>query len=520
MSETAPVHEDDPETPRTPPSAAPPYPPESPGSRERTAMRVPLHVGLLGAGFLVLLIIMAISIWLLGESNRVSDEVGHTLSATNLVGELGLNLRRAESGQRGFLLTGDGAYLDDYNAVVGKVPPVLEKLALLTAASPERQEQIGRLRPLIDAKLEEMERTVQLAIEGEVEAARRMVASDRGLRLMNRITEELTVIGLAERQLLSARLVAAGQTQTQLLVVAMSGVLVIVFLATLSVVAIRRSTQTIVAAHAALRRTNQELERRVSERTADLQEANEEIQRFAYIVGHDLRAPLVNVMGFTAELEALREQLFAGPQDAGPAGDGAEATGDRQSLQEEFDEALRFITSSIAKMDRLIQAILQLSRAGRREFKSEAINLSKLLESITNTFSHRLQQEEAELTIGRLPAVASDRLALDQIFSNLIDNALKYRQSDRAPRIDVEGWETDESVTVRIADNGRGIAERDRERIFELFRRAGTQDRPGEGIGLAHVRMLVRRLGGSITLESKPGQGSTFTIVLPKRWAP
>ena len=189
-------------------------------------------------------------------------------------------------------------------------------------------------------------------------------------------------------------------------------------------------------------------------------------------------------------------------------------------MKEEFDEALSFIKSSIAKMDRLIQAILQLSRAGRREFKTEAVNLTRLVESIAETFEHRLGQEGAEIAVERLPAIASDRFALDQIFSNLIDNALKYLRPDVPGRVVVTGTETDQSVAVTVVDNGRGIGERDRERIFELFRRAGSQDRPGEGIGLAHVRMLVRRLGGTIGVESVPGEGSRFTVTLPKRWAP
>lgn len=416
-------------------------------------LRAPLHIGLLGAGFLVLLSIMGISIWLLGESTRTSERVARTLTVTNLLAELGADLRRAESGQRGFLLTGSGRYLEDYNAVVDEIAPTLQQLQATAGDDEARQNQLADLRPLVEAKLAEMASTIQSAIEGDAATSTALVESDRGLRLMNEIGELLAVMSLAERQLLGARLVAAEETKTQLLVVSMAGILVILFLAALSIFAIRRSTQTIVEAHAALARTNQKLEQRVAERTHDLEEANEEIQRFAYIVGHDLRAPLVNVMGFTSELDALRDQIFAGDGQGAIRPDRRKDDGATDqaepAVKEEFDEALAFIKSSIAKMDRLIQAILQLSRAGRREFRTEAINLTRLAESIVENFNHRLTQQGAEIEVERLPALASDRFALDQILSNLIDNALKYLRPDVAGRIRLTGRETDDAVQVR-----------------------------------------------------------------------
>ena len=115
--------------------------------------------------------------------------------------------------------------------------------------------------------------------------------------------------------------------------------------------------------------------------------------------------------------------------------------------------------------------------------------------------------------------MTSDRLALEQIFANLVDNALKYLRKGVPGRVEISGRRTADGLGYTVRDNGRGIDARDLERIFDLFRRSGVQDRPGEGIGLAHVRALVRRLGGTISLTSEPGQGSTFTVTLPARWA-
>src|SRR5450631_1679287 len=115
-----------------------------------------------------------------------------------------------------------------------------------------------------------------------------------------------------------------------------------------------------------------------------------------------------------------------------------------------------------------------------------------------------------------LPTITSDRLALEQVFSNLMDNAVKYLRAGVPGSIEVRATESDGAITYEAHDNGRGIDAKDRERIFDLFRRSGIQDRPGDGIGLAHTRALVRRLGGSINVESEPDRGSVFKVTLPK----
>ena len=268
----------------------------------------------------------------------------------------------------------------------------------------------------------------------------------------------------------------------------------------------RRETEAaraLAAARTDLEAANQHLEARVAERTADLRESNEEIQRFAYIVSHDLRAPLVNITGFTSELEELKPALF--PANAP----------EREATHRDFDEAIGFIRSSAEKMDRLIGAILSLSREGRRRFTPEAIDLDVLLSSVVDGFAHRLQIAGASVQIEKLPSLRADRVALEQIFSNLIDNGVKFFRPSVPGEIHISGERRGDRVVIQVQDNGRGIAARDRERVFELFRRAGASDQPGEGIGLAHVRALVRRLGGSIVLDSVLGQGSNFVVDLP-----
>ena len=120
------------------------------------------------------------------------------------------------------------------------------------------------------------------------------------------------------------------------------------------------------------------------------------------------------------------------------------------------------------------------------------------------------------ITIDPLPTFRSDRIALDQIFTNLIDNAVKYLTPETKGLIEVSGEWTTSGVIVRVKDNGRGIDPQDHERVFELFRRAGPQDQPGEGIGLANVRAIVKRLDGTIVLQSSLGRGCIFAVDLPE----
>jgi signal transduction histidine kinase len=146
----------------------------------------------------------------------------------------------------------------------------------------------------------------------------------------------------------------------------------------------------------------------------------------------------------------------------------------------------------------------------------EPLSMAQLLKAQSQVVAHQLQERGAELVIESVPDLTSDRLAIEQVFGNLIDNAVKYLDPSRPGRIVVRGSDLGGNAHFEIEDNGRGIASKDFERIFDLFRRSGVQDQQGEGIGLAHVRALVRRLGGTITVSSRLGEGSTFTVVLPK----
>jgi PAS domain S-box-containing protein len=261
-------------------------------------------------------------------------------------------------------------------------------------------------------------------------------------------------------------------------------------------------------------------EQQIKSFAAELEESNAELRSFAYIISHDLRAPLVNIKGFAAELNGSVLALYSTFQSqccALPEGERARLVG---LFEQEIPEALDFINSSVQRMDRLINAVLKLSRIGHRELKPEPVQLQDMVEGILKSLSHQIEARSASVSVGELPELHADRMALEQILGNLLDNAVKYLDSGRPGSLEITGENDAGAAVIRIRDNGRGIAAEDLSKVFEIFRRAGRQDVEGEGMGLAYVRTLVRKLHGQIWCESEPGKGSTFSFSIPNEERP
>ena len=468
-------------------------------------------------GLIALLTMVGLSFWALERTRASTAEVLSTREMRSAVVDLFSVVQDAETGQRGYLMTGQDRYLQPYEDAAKRTNAGYDRLQKVMRSQPGSENFFAQLRPLIDAKMAELAQTVALKRAGKSDEALAIVLTDRGKDLMDRIRTLLQ----NEREAVETRLYAAIEEQrsnaSALRWTTIAGGLLMLLAGAGVTWALARYTREIIRARSEVEALNSGLELRVKERTVDLQRANDEIQRFAYIVSHDLRAPLVNVMGFTTELKSSLEALQALTSD--PAIDvSSAAAAAKTAVETDVPEAISFIQSSTKKMDSLINAILKLSREGQRTLKPEAVSLDALFDGVSDSLQHRLTETEAELAIERpLPTLISDRLALEQVFGNLVDNAVKYRAAGRPPRIAIRARpERTGSVLIEIEDNGRGIGDQDHERVFDLFRRAGSQDQPGEGIGLAHVRALVRRLGGQITLTSELGVGTTFRVRLPR----
>jgi signal transduction histidine kinase len=497
---------------------------------DATRRRAIGQILLLAAGFLVLVAISAASILLVNKAREDNSLVVHTIEVENQINALLLEIRRAESAARGYLLILGPEFLSDHETAVAIIPPDVGKLERLTADNPVQVENGKKLRSAIETRLAQFAKEMNFVRQNEPAGATALVREAVARNASGAIRDVALTMRAEEERLFAVRTVNADRSQQLAAAVTIAGSGLVIALAGISIFLVRRSARARDAAEALLRDNNLNLEATVDERTADLREANNEIQRFAYIVSHDLRSPLVNIMGFTSELEELRADIFKRIAALGRAAASAAPVpviagesepvldGEDKQLSQDFSEALGFIKSSIAKMDRLISAILNLTREGRREFEPVRIDTRELIEAIVTTVAHQAAEADAQIRIEPLPDIVSDRLALEQIFSNLIDNALKYLKPGVPGVISVRGRTKLGFAIFEIADNGRGIDPKDHQRIFDLFRRAGTQDKPGQGIGLAHVRALVRRLGGTMSVQSELHNGSTFTITLPITW--
>ncbi len=264
----------------------------------------------------------------------------------------------------------------------------------------------------------------------------------------------------------------------------------------------------------ALERKN--AEKKLRRYADELSATNEELKSFAYIISHDLRAPLVNIKGFSGELRRSITEAAGIINDLIAGCDERERGQISGIFQKDVPEALGFIESSVTRMDNLINSILTLSRIGRRELKPEAIGMNEFAHSVLDSLAHQVEEKKATVTVGELPNITADRTAMEQILGNLLDNAIKYLEPARPGIIDITGEQSPDEIVFRIRDNGRGMAKEDISRAFEVFKRVGKQDVAGEGMGLAYVKALIKRFGGRIWCESELGKGSTLSFSIPR----
>ena len=241
---------------------------------------------------------------------------------------------------------------------------------------------------------------------------------------------------------------------------------------------------------------------------------NKELENIIHVASHDLRSPLVNVQGFARQLDkAAREltDLLGRPglpptltEEAAPI------------LQERIPKALHFINAGAAKMDALLNGLLRLSRLGRTTLNIETLDMNRMLETIVSSMSFQIQATAASVDVEPLPACRGDAGQINQVFSNLLDNALKYRAPDRPLRIRVTGRVEGAEAIYTVEDTGLGMPKPQMNRVWEVFYR-DDPDGPaaGEGLGLSIVRRILDRHNGRAWIESESGKGSKFLVALP-----
>ena len=240
---------------------------------------------------------------------------------------------------------------------------------------------------------------------------------------------------------------------------------------------------------------NEQLEQRVRLRTAQLVEANHELEAFSYSVSHDLRAPLRHIAGY---VEILRSEGAA-------------------RLDATARQYLHIIGNSATQLGHLIDALLAFSRMGQVEMRQKLVNLGTVVEEARNALQHEIKDREIEWHIAPLPEVRGDPLMLRQVIINLLSNALKYTHQSAVARIEIGATESNHETIFHVRDNGVGFDMKYGEKLFGVFQRLhAASEFEGTGIGLANVRRIIHRHGGRTWAEGEVGSGATFYFSIPK----
>jgi signal transduction histidine kinase len=242
-----------------------------------------------------------------------------------------------------------------------------------------------------------------------------------------------------------------------------------------------------------IKRLYNQVEERVAQRTAELEESNKELEAFSYSVSHDLRAPLRALDGFS---QAMLDDF--GPQ-----------------LPAECQRYLKTIRYSAQQMSALIDALLEFSRFNRQELNKQAMDTSKLVHSALDELGFPWQERQVEIRVGDLPMSSGDPVLLKQVWLNLLSNALKYTNKRKKAEIEIGSTKINGTEVFFVRDNGTGFDMRYADKLFGVFERLHRmEDYEGTGIGLAMVQRIVNRHGGRVWANSAIDRGTTFNFTL------
>ena len=240
----------------------------------------------------------------------------------------------------------------------------------------------------------------------------------------------------------------------------------------------------------------------------------QDIETLVHVISHDLRAPIVTIQGFCQELTMVCNRLRSLFQEQQQFDDrGGKIV---PLIAQEIPEAVHFIQAGAASLSAVTSGLLRFIRLGQMEIEWEPLDINNVMTNITTAMEFQMRQRGVVLHLGDLPPCMGDLVLVTQVFFNLVDNALKYLDSRRSGEITIAGKTEQGWAIYSITDNGIGISPQHQKSVFQVFHRVDPRQEGGDGLGLAIVQRILERHKGKIRLLSVPGEGSTFTIYLPR----
>ena len=437
------------------------------------------------------------------------DWVQHTWQVIYQVERIMGSAKDAETGSRGFLITGDDQYLEPATAARRELPGEMDEFKRLTSDNPGQLPRVQRMRAVLEQRLATLQRSTNLRREsGNLDAIRPMVLTGTGKAQMDQLRGIADEMEAEERHLLMIRTEAtAANTRRALFSIGLASgldflLIVLMFRYFAHERRLRVETQEAAAglalAHAEteakaaeVQLLNATLEERVRVRTAELESTNRELEAFSYSVSHDLRSPLRTIDGFSLALE----EDYAGVVDA---------TG---------VDYIRRVRNGVQRMGQLIDALLQLSRITRAELNREGTDITAIVKHVAANLAEETPDRAVRFTIEEGMHGDADAKLLQVAFENLMGNAVKFSGKVDSPVVEV-GWDTEQKAWF-VKDNGAGFDMYYAEKLFNAFNRLhGDKDFKGSGIGLATVARVIRRHHGSIWADAKVDGGATFWFTL------
>lgn len=442
---------------------------------------------------------------------QASDSLIHAQNVKSIIRDTYVAVQGAETGQRGYVITGDENYLTDYYQSIQNLYTLIPLMSSVTTELPGQKERFQKFVTLANQKIEEMKRSIELVKTGRTGNAEALIDSDLGLHYMNEIKKIVNEMTAAEDDLLTKRRedVSEGRQQSLILSLVSLGVSVVLLLSVYLFVG--RNAKANQAVADLLRLANEDLEEKVKERTAtitrysrELERSNRELQDFAFVASHDLQEPLRKIRAFGDRLQTKYSQI----------------------LDEQGADYIARMRSAAERMSNLISDLLTYSRVVTKQQTLEIIPLNDIVTQVMDDLEVKIEETKAQIHIDPLPEIECAPWQMKQLFQNLLGNALKFTRKGIPPVIQIHSRPLPEKAAlegvswheITVRDNGIGFDEQYVDRIFSPFQRLHQRgEYEGTGIGLAVCRRIIERHDGRITATSHPGEGSTFLIELPSR---